>query len=304
MTLRGVAAAALAWAASVAGCAGGPTPELSLIERMRPATYVLLGEVHDNAEQHRQRADLLRELLADAHPTWVVFEQIDREYTAAVAAAPRNVDAIVAAGQLNVKGWGWPLHRPLFEAALAGGAVIVGGNLGRAELSPVVRQGDAGLPPELRRWFDGSMPAGVWSLAQTELMLRLVDEGHCKALPASMMAPMALAQRARDAALAQAMLQAPAGVRVVLVAGNGHVRRDVGVPRYLEAAGVAARGVLSIGFEERDTAVPAPGADPRYDVVRWTPAVVRTDPCERFRPSGGTRSSGPSEGRTNQARAS
>ena len=254
----------------------------AVVERMRAARYVLLGEVHDNAAQHRLRAGLLRELLADARPTWVVFEQMDRQHNAAVVAAAREVNAIVAAGQLNQQAWGWPLHRPLFEAALAGGAAIRGGNLGRADVSPVVRQGEAGLPPDLRHWFDGSVPAATWGPAQAELMLRLVDEGHCKALPAAMMAPMVLAQRARDAALADTLLQAPPGVRVVLIAGNGHVRRDLGVPRYLAAAGVAEDDMLSIGFEELDAGVAAL-ADPRYDLA-WTSAVAqRSDPCASLR---------------------
>ena len=261
---------------------------VALAERLRPARYVLLGEIHDDALQHRLRAALLRALLADGRPTWVVFEQIDRQHNAALAAAPRDTEAVVSAGQLDKKGWGWPLHRPLFDAALAGGATVVGGNLSRAEASSVVRGGVALAPVELQRWLAAPEAASAalpsaWTPAQDAELRHQVDAGHCSALPASIIAPMALAQRARDAALAVAMTAAPPGVRVVLIAGNGHVRRDIGVPHYLSAA--QADGLVSIAFLEGgiDGAMVADGP---YDQAWFTTPVERPDPCASFHPPG------------------
>ena len=260
----------------------------ALAERLRPARYVLLGEIHDDALHHRLRAALLRALLADGRPTWVVFEQIDRQHNAAVAAAPRDTEAVVSAGQLDKKGWRWPLHRPLFDAALVGGATVVGGNLSRAEASQVVRGGAAQAPVELQRWLVAPEAAGTvlplaWTTAQDAELRHQVDVGHCGALPPAMIAPMALAQRARDAALAAAMSAAPPGVRVVLIAGNGHVRRDIGVPHYLSAAQVD--GLVSIAFLEGgiDGAMVADGP---YDQAWFTTPVERPDPCASFHPPG------------------
>ena len=88
---------------------------------------------------------------------------------------------------------------------------------------------------------------------------------------------MALAQRARDAAMARAMLDAPPGTRVVLIAGNGHVRIDMAVPKVLRDAGVPAAQIVAIGFFERgETVLPV-------DVVRVTAAAQREDPCAGFR---------------------
>ena len=263
----------------------------ALAERLRPARYVLLGEIHDDALQHRLRAAVLRALLADGRPTWVVFEQIDRQHSAAVAAAPRDTEAVVGAGQLDKKGWDWPLHRPLFDAALAGGATVVGGNLSRAEASQVVRGGVAQAPMELQRWLAGPDVIGgadpalplAWTAAQDAELRHQVDVGHCGALPPAMIAPMALAQRARDAALAVAMTAAPPGVRVVLIAGNGHVRRDIGVPHYLAAA--RADGIVSIAFLERGSDG-ATVADGPYDEAWFTALVERPDPCASFHPPG------------------
>jgi len=282
-----------------------------LLKRARSARYVLLGEVHDNALHHQLRTVLLRLLLSDGVPTTVVFEQIDRQYnTALQGAAERaladaakrgtavDVEPVIDAGQFARKGWAWPLHRPLFIAALGGGATLGGGNLSRAEASAVVRGGVDAAPVDVRGLLDSadSLPAGTgWTSQQQAVLLHEVDVGHCGALPAQMLAPMALAQRARDAALALAMVQAmqrsSAGARVVLIAGNGHLRRDIGVPHYLrvlaarnaEPAAAAPR-VMGVAFMERSDDGTPDVADGTQDEVWFTPRAERTDPCASFKP--------------------
>ena len=83
---------------------------------------------------------------------------------------------------------------------------------------------------------------------------------------------------ARDAVMAgvlrEALLARP-GHGAVLIAGNGHVRRDLGVPQWLTALPAAALWV--VGFVE---SAPESGF---YDaVVRGAPAQ-RPDPCGGFR---------------------
>lgn len=277
-----------AMAADTAVDASGRAIDVAaMAQRLRSARHVLLGEIHDDAVQHRLRAAVLQALLADGRPSWVVFEQIDREHNAALAVAPRDTEAVVTAGRLDRRAWAWPLHRPLFDAALAAGATVVGGNLSRAEASRVVSGGAAQAPQALQRWLaapaaEGADSPSGWTPAQDAVLRREVDEGHCGALPASMIGPMTLAQRARDAALADAMAAAPPDARVVLIAGNGHVRRDIGVPHYLSAQ---AGRTVSIGFLERgrDGSLLA---DAPYDEVWFTAPVERPDPCASFRPPG------------------
>ena len=62
----------------------------------------------------------------------------------------------------------------------------------------------------------------------------------------------------------------------MLLAGNGHVRRDHGVPQLLAAAEPAAR-IVAVGFGE-------PGTPPAayYDAWWVTPATERGDPCAGF----------------------
>lgn len=244
------------------------------LPRLREARFLLLGEVHDNAQQHLMRAALLSEVLADGRPSTVVSEQMGRARDGALAAAARDAEAVASAGELDRAGWGWPLHRPLIDAALGASARVAGGNLERAEVRAVVRDGPSAVPPHLRPLLADAS----WGADRQRALEADIDAGHCGALPATRFAPMALAQRARDAALAQALLAAAAAGhgRAVLIAGNGHVRSDLGVPFYLRAAGVPAAQIVSIGYLEEK------GESARYDLVRITGRVERPDPCAAF----------------------
>jgi uncharacterized iron-regulated protein len=245
------------------------------------ARFILLGEVHDNAEQHRLRAAWMAELLKDGRRSTVVFEQIPAQRTSALAALPvearMDVEALVEHAQLDKKNWRWPLHKPLFEASLHAGAAVAGGNLSREELRPLMKGVSAETwPTDLRRLLEQT----PWGEAQQTAMIRAIDEGHCGALPAAMQAPMALAQRARDAAMARAMLAAREGgaVRVILIAGNGHVDRELGVPRYLEAAGVPASEIQAIGYLEQGQE-----GSGRFDSRVLNAPAAREDPCKSLR---------------------
>jgi uncharacterized iron-regulated protein len=93
------------------------------------------------------------------------------------------------------------------------------------------------------------------------------------------------AQEARDAAMTDAMLRASAGGRPAwLIAGNGHVRRDYGVPRMLGALAPTKR-TLVVGFLERepDGALPSAAERQVYDVVWITERAEREDPCKAMR---------------------
>jgi uncharacterized iron-regulated protein len=95
---------------------------------------------------------------------------------------------------------------------------------------------------------------------------------------------MVAAQRARDAIMAQTV---QAHAAAVLIAGNGHVRRDFGVPHYL-AQYADGQDVAVVGFIEVDSAKPAPtdyvtAGAPEYDYVVFTPRTPRPDPCKTLR---------------------
>jgi len=78
--------------------------------------------------------------------------------------------------------------------------------------------------------------------------------------------------------MAEALRRQADGDGVVLLAGNGHVRRDIGVPRWLGAAWQGRLFVVGY-LEADDDATPTPNFDA---VVRTAPAP-RPDPCVEFR---------------------
>jgi len=74
-----------------------------------------------------------------------------------------------------------------------------------------------------------------------------------------------------------------------LVAGNGHVRIDRGVPWYIRKMlpDRAKRPLISVGHVEvvEGKTKPTDYADAiqAYSIVVFTPRVVRPDPCEAMR---------------------
>ncbi len=301
--------------AGLAACASGPpaapgAPPAGSPWPDRP--FVLLGEVHDNAEHHRLRAQgLVAAVSAWQHSegdgcVTVAFEPLARKRDAALrqalhdlglggdggcAGPPRAArgwseieleaaaERIAQAAGLDRRGWGWPLHRPLVMACLQSGARIVGANLEPEVARDIARRGEAALPEDIRQALGADTG---WGPVEQRAAEGDIDQGHCGLLPPQRWPAMALAQRARDAAMALSLLKARDGGarRVLLVAGNGHVRRDLGVPRYLTALGARARDIQSVGYLEAN----APSAEwpsaRRFDQVIYTAPSPRPDPCK------------------------
>jgi uncharacterized iron-regulated protein len=228
---------------------------------------VLLGEVHDNAVQHALRLQALREALAGGARPVLAMEQIDRERQPALDRLlaqhpPPDADAVMALargpGTTAAGGWDWALYRPYIAAALAYRLPIVAANVSREDARRVMREGLAATG------FDAAVPAAVL----TE-MAQGIEASHCGMLDAATAQRMALAQVARDQFMAR-VVEAHAAQGVVLLAGNGHVRTDIGAPRWLspatrarsEAIGVLEAGDDSTAYDRRIFTVVQPRADP------------------------------------------
>ena len=249
-----------------------------LSRRVAAADLVLLGELHDNPTHHLVRGRLIA-ALADRKPA-IVFEQFAKsEQPIDPPAAGEALETWLDRNGFDRRGWNWPLHRPVVEAALAHGRALLGTGLSRESLRSVVRGGVAAAPAPLRELIE-RVPMD--SVARTEVDRELI-EGHCGQLPPSMLPGMRAAQEARDASMTEALLAAVASGPAWLIAGNGHVRADMGVPRMLRVL-APDRTMLVVGFLERtaDGAMPAPGDRRPYDLVVVTPPATREDPCAGF----------------------
>lgn len=244
-----------------------------LLQVLADQDYVLLGELHDNAAHHRLRGELLAEL-ASRSTVAVVAEHLER---GSRFSSSGDLQADLSRAGFDPKGWRWPLHETLFAPIAAANIPLTGGNIPREIARGAVRQGSAALPAELTQLIE---TAPLSQTAQTALGDDLL-QSHCGQLPASMLEGLRLAQRARDAAMFDAMRNS-AGKPVALVAGNGHVRLDYGVPDMIRAHEAQARFV-SVGFIETDSDTAPALLQQRYHYVwRLPPAENRDDPCKNF----------------------
>ncbi len=254
---------------------GAAVSNSELLRRIGAADFVLVGELHDNAIHHQVRGALLT-ASASRRPA-VVFEQFARSSgPIPPPAAGQEKEPWLDANGFDRKNWGWPLHAPVVDAALAVGRTLWGSGLSREMLRSVVREGTAAAPAELQGLIEQSPLDSVSRAAiDAELM-----EGHCGKLPASMMPGMRAAQEVRDAAMAYAMLAGGTTGPTWLIAGNGHVRMDMGVPRLLRRA-VPGKAILAVGLMERGTAEAMAGqaSGELYQVIIVTPPAQREDPC-------------------------
>jgi uncharacterized iron-regulated protein len=272
----------LACAPVFAGCATPPPLDgerLAVELARRPV--VLLGEVHDNVVQHRVRADALRRLLEGGARPAIAFEQFDRERQGDIDRARREpppeghslADHVIAQARAPKDSWDWARYRPFVELALQYELPIVAANLSRSAAARVAREGPSAVFTEAER-VELALDRFDDILAKHE---QVVQVGHCNMLPKSVLPGMARAQIARDAVLAKS-LRPYLGRGVILLTGNGHARRDIGVPRHLateDQPRAWSIGLLEEGTEERSTL---------FDFAFVGPAQDRPDPCAALKP--------------------
>ena len=247
--------------------------------RSAPATasnpqVLLLGEVHDNKEGHKLRFEDLRRRVEAGWRPGIAMVQLDREYQGLLDDAQKGcLDAYCVIKVMDKKGWDWQLYYPVIDLALSNKLPLVAVNLSRAGASKVARDG-------LAASFDAATVAAYKLKDPLPADLRrgqekAIQEGHCNMAPDIMLPGMVNAQVARDIWMAK-LIREQQPRDVVLIAGNGHVRKDIGVPRWLNA--IEPRlNVRTIGFIEPD------GTQGSYDEIRKVPAQKRTDPCSKFK---------------------
>lgn len=243
---------------------------------MRAADIVLIGETHDNPHHHARQARLVAELA----PRALVFEMLTPEQAARV-----TPDLIAdPAAMLDALDWtlsGWPdfaMYHPIFAAAPR--ARVLGAAVPRDAAREAIATGAA------QAFGAGAEAYGLAGALPQDMQERREDlqrRAHCDALPVEMLAGMVEVQRLRDASLARAAIEgldAPGAGPVVVITGNGHARRDWGVPAYLQRVAPDA-AVFSLGQSE-DGQPPEGG----FDAVADSPAADREDPCGAFRRDG------------------
>jgi uncharacterized iron-regulated protein len=232
---------------------------------------LILGEFHDNPAHHVLQAERVAELA----PAAIVFEMLTAEQ-AKIVTPDNRADAAKLATALDWAKSGWPdfaMYHPIFTAAPD--ARVFGAQVPRDVARAAFESG-------IVQAFSGD--ASAYGLAdplpedeqQTREAMQM--SAHCDALPADLLPGMVQIQRLRDAELAHAVVRAFAetGGPVAVITGNGHARRDWGVPVYLDRA---APGLELHVVGQTEDGAPLDGT---FDEVVSAPTVDRPDPCAAF----------------------
>ena len=250
------------------GCALQPpsTPADSAwqaeLERWPASDALLLGEQHDAPEHQRWEADSVRWLAERGRLAALVIEMAEAGTGTDGLPPDANAAQVYAALRWNEAAWPWERYRAVIMAAVAAGVPVRGGNLPRSRMRAAMQDEalDRHLPP-----------------AALALQRNAIEEGHCGLLPADRVMPMVRIQLARDASMAQVVQQArQEGRTVLLAAGWGHVRRDLGVPTWLPANFNAKVAIAQAGQARA-------AIESEANYIHPTPALAPRDHCAELR---------------------
>ena len=263
------ASALLAALTVLPGCAHTP-PSTEPWQSLLPTPLLLLGEVHDAPEHQQLQMRAISALAEQGVLKAVVVEMAEQgKHTTGL---PANASPDQVKQQLGwdetpgTSGWSWAVYGPVIMQAVGAGVPVLGGNLPRSQLRPAMTNAT----------LDSTLDAASLNAIQ-----QLVRRGHCDLLPESQIAPMARIQIARDRAMAQtAESVLNTSGTVLLIAGNEHVRKDLGIPRHLRNSN-PARVLQALPTPANNAG--AHTAQERTDATFWSPNRQEVDHCASLR---------------------
>jgi len=269
-------------------------PEETVRTAVAGARFALVGEKHDNPAHHRIQASLVGAVVAAGRRPGLVFEMLTASQQPAIdtylADHPTDASGLGPAVGWETSGWpDWTLYQPIVEAGRRAGAPVLAGGLDRDVIHGVARHGAEAIGKERKRrlGLDEPIPDAMRAEMRDEIYI-----SHCEQLPEPMLDPMVTVTLAKDAVMAERLIEGadlPGRDSAVLIAGDGHVRADRGVPWHLRrlapGPAVVTVGILEVVAGKNDPAAYAKGFDAPtlpYDFVWFTARVDDKDPCEVF----------------------
>ncbi len=262
------------------------TDQLSKV--LHSKLFFLFGEIHNNPDHHVIQSKLVTQVanLKSANPD-IVFEMVPERLQYVMDKASFSGDPkLEKLGRLlewEKRGWyDWGNYRPIFTAALRNNLSLKAGNLDRTQTRKISRKGLKSLSTmQLKQLSLGNpLPKQMADSLRNELKL-----SHCGLLPERALAPMSIVQRARDGAMARALLRAKTRGGI-LIAGNGHVRKDRGVPRLMQQDNLVVIGLIEVEkskFSYTDYPLENDQNQALYDYVIYTPKFDISDQCATMR---------------------
>jgi uncharacterized iron-regulated protein len=223
------------------GTIAAATATATRVDALLPADALLIGEQHDATEHQQIEQQVVAHLAGRSLLAGVALEMADAGASTAKLKPTATEQQVRSALKWDDKGWPWAAYGPAVMAAVRAGVPVLGANLPMTQMRGSM--GDAKL--------DTQLPGPALKAQQ-----QLIRIGHCNLLPESQITPMTRIQIAKDRAMAKTIEEvALPGKVVVLLAGNGHVNRQLGVPQHLPATLHAKAVHLSAGdATEKDAA--------------------------------------------------
>ena len=253
----------------------------SAIEESR---YLILGEKHDNPDHHELQLAILNHLLDLNLVSLVAFEMMDSDSQERLdtlhSAKNQDSEALKEYLQWDEEGWEWLFYGPLIYSAYSSGVSIKASNLSNSRMMEIY--GLSELPPE----FD------IFDDITRRRLASDIDESHCGLLPESQFPSMIRVQQGRDYSMASSLSSRKDELMKILIAGNYHARKDLGVPKYLMANDMrlAADSIVSVSFMEVNLNETEPtaylemsGDMASHDFLWFTPVVSEEDYCASLR---------------------
>ncbi|QJD60288.1 iron(III) ABC transporter [Pseudomonas sp. gcc21] len=190
---------------------------VELVEVLADAPHVMVGEKHDNADHHRLQLWLLRALAERRPQASLLLEMLAPEQQAAADALLRNdklTDETLQARLNWAPGWDWTLYGDLVRWGLNESGRLLAANIAEDEMKNRYRE-----PSPLR---------DVYSEDAGRQLRETIVASHCGKLSETHFPAMLSIQQARDQRMAEALHAADQPA--LLLAGNFHVRKDLGAP--------------------------------------------------------------------------
>lgn len=259
-------------------------PAENLLTELEGVDYLLLGEKHDNPDHHTLQLSVTAAVLQSNKLFALSLEMMDSTIQSKLDIIADqdfdSLDDLKSYLEWDGDGWDWDFYSPLLQLAVDASVPIYAGNISTETMRGV---------------YAASEPSPLQEIVGTEVMKQLlsdIDASHCGLLPESQFPPMVAVQQARDSAMANSLPQPQLNRLSILIAGNYHVRQDLGVPNYLPATELDSGRdkIVSLAFMEvseqliqaHDYVESTAGVS-AYDYIWFTPAVSNEDYCASLR---------------------
>lgn len=270
--------------------------ERVLLQHLASRDTILLGARLDNPKHNKLAAQILKALVrADRNPI-VLMSNVERSKQNAFAifrqrqqAPTRDYDASGLDMLLDWSGSGqpdWAVVRPVFDMSMLRKLPLYAINFSRYEVGQLHHDGLGGLPADLKQQL---MPILSPPLPE-KIAARLAEEiqkTFCANLPPGAVEKLSLIQRARSGLFALAITRHSADWghgTTVLIAPEKHIRKDAGIPQYLDRMGTK-QSIARLSFVEAGPdELSLPKRNTKADFIWFTASKSRPDPCGLLTP--------------------